>query len=376
MLESSNNVSKAFSSSNIFVNFGAHNLGEWSKIHSSNSLKTETLIGFELLDTKIPKDEGPAHIIPHYNGVKEHSTYEDSGNANIIFKGIYDSKEAFEADQNVLYNGLAYFDTGLDLAQQNSNTSINPTTLTAKVYYAGEYYDVDYTNLNKNTFGATLSGEFNAGLFPKTELKWKDITARMTYKGIFLDKETFEEAHFLTSGLAYYNKTEKKGYVYYHKVYHSFDDLGITYTKDFEDDYDSFPRVTDAWNAILDAGRHRELTGWPPPSPTDDVMSQFLYSIKVDPTVSKTKSFRIRYDVKIVTLDPGEDAVEADPDAEPPIEAKEAIPDVYNISYRQDTYTYRKTLINTLNDVISSALETFFAGFPEMDYSTGEIEKQ
>lgn len=373
-MEQPNNISKTLPSSDIFVNFGAHNLGGWTA-KTQNSLRTETLIGFELLDTKIPKDEGSAYILPHYNGMINHSSYDGHYDANIIFKGIYPSKEAFEADHSRIYNGIAYYDSTLDATQQGDDSSVDPDALTAKIYYAGEYYDADYSNLNSNTFGATLGGEFSAGLFPKTELKWKDITTRMTYKGVFANTEEFEDAHFLTSGLAYYNKEEKRGYVYYNKLYYTFDDLEITYTKDFEEDFDSFPRKTEKWNVITEAGRKRSKTGWPPPSPTEDIMSRFLYSIMVDPTASKTKSFKIRYDVKIVTLDPGSDAVEADPSSDPPIIAQDEILDIYTISYRQDTYTYSKTLVNTLSDAVSSQLDSFFSSFPKMDYSTGEVEK-
>jgi len=356
--EDSNNVSTTLPSNNIFEQFGPHILEGWTPIHDDDELKTESLIGFEIITESFSDDEGTTYVTPHLNTLSD-----NLGGVIIVFKGLYEDKESFESAQPHLFNGIAYYDVSLESQLLDDGDDVSLPT-GSRVYFDGQYYPLD---VNSVMYGASFGGEFGAGLFPLTTVKWKDITTKMVYKGVFATRASFEDQHVLTSGLAYYNKSERQGFVYYNTLYYTFDELGITYKEEYEDDFDSFPRRTDAWNAILEAGKYREKSGWPPP--LDDVMSQFLYSISIDPTPSKVRSIVIRFDVRILTETP--DA--GDPSATPPVPAG---PSVFDIAYRQDVYTYNKTLNNTLNQTISTALESFFAQFPEMDYSTGEIEKK
>lgn len=250
--------------SGLFETF-SHTLYNWVGDFILDPLKAESLVGFELTSEPVSPSEGIVTLSPKSNTVKSNSDYDGTDDTTtIVFKGVYLDQAAFES-VNTLENGLTYYDETLQ---------------DGKVYYDSVYYTIDYSNIQ---YGGTFAGEFGAGLFPNTSVKWKDIIA----------------------------------------------------------------------NDI------NEKQGWPPPA--DDPMSRFLFSIKIDPTPEKTRSAVIKYHVKTVTT------TEGDPAAIPPT------PDTYANTFRTETYTYNKVINNTLPDMIGAALETYYDGLPEMDYTTGEI---
>ena len=251
--------------SNLFEIF-SDVLGEWT----AESVD-ESLIGFSIVSGDVPVNEGEVTLVENANDVKDNSDYNGTylSPITISFKGYYSNQAAFEAE-HTLVDGIAYY----EINNSGSSYEENENTDKGRVYYNGSYYDVDYSNIQ---YGGTFAGEFGAGLFPNTSVKWKDII-------------TNEE---------------------------------------------------------------KERAGWPPPA--DDPMSRFLFSIDIDPTVDKTKSIVIKYYVKIVT------------------ETADPAPSTFLNTYRTDIYTYNKDVNNTLTDMISTELETFYDGLPEMDYTTGEI---
>jgi hypothetical protein len=263
--------------SNLFEIF-SDVLDEWTAESAD-----ESLIGFSIVSGDVPVNEGEVTLVENANDVKDNSDYNGTylSPITISFKGYYSNQAAFEAE-HTLVDGIAYY----EISNSGSSYEENENTDKGRVYYNGSYYDVDYSNIQ---YGGTFAGEFGAGLFPNTSVKWKDII-------------TNEE---------------------------------------------------------------KERAGWPPPA--DDPMSRFLFSIDIDPAVDKTKSIVIKYYVKIVTETVPEPA---DPPADPPTDPE---PSTFLNTYRTDTYTYTKVIDNTLPDMIVTALETFYNGLPEMDYTTGEI---
>ena len=251
-------------------------LGGWIVDPALTELQEESLIGFEIISGDIPENEGEVTLDQFFNDVKDNSSFggEYPASIPIKFKGFYADEAAFEAEHTP-EDGFAFYKI------DGSDTSylLGENTDVGKVYYGGTYYNIDYTNIQ---YGGTFAGEFSAGLFPKTTIKWKDI-------------------------------------------------------------------VTNVRNT---------KQGWPPPA--DDPMSRFLFSIKIDPTPEKTRSVVINYYVKTVTTIPGSTGLNP-------------TPDTYINTFRADKYTYNKVIDNTLPDMIGAALETYFDGLPEMDYTTGEI---
>lgn len=245
----------------------------WVDTYLLDDTVEQSLIGFELTNHEVSEDEGSVIGEPLFNDVESNV----SGNipqyeaTNIYFKGFYDSRAEFEAANPNLFNGIAYHQT---YRNSFSNKSNNPDA--GYVWYNGTYYELNYSNLQGGNSGATYTGEFGAGLFPNTTVKWKNI-------------------------------------------------------------------VTGAKN---------QKQGWPPP--LDDVMSQFLYSVSIDSSPSKTRGLKIKYYVKSV------------------VETTSATTSYQN-HYTIDTYTYDKVINNTLTDMIGEALEDFFDQFPEINTKTGEI---
>lgn len=259
------NVTKVLPSASLRQEF-SNVASDWVGANILDPLKVDSLVGFKVLGNEVPSDEGDVTITPYSNDAQANtlSVIPSYTPVDISFTGYYTDQATFESS-NTLENGIAYHDETEDKGY---------------VYYNGTYYEIDYSTMQ---FGATYAGSFSIGVFPETNVKWKDI----------IDGEIGEKQ------------------------------------------------------------------GWPPP--LDDVMSQFLFSVKMDTTPSKTKSVIIEYYVKTVTETPG------DPNAVPPTES------TFESTYSTDTYTYNKTINNNLPDIISLELETFFDQFPEISTVTGEI---
>tara|TARA_B110000879_G_scaffold206467_1_gene288505 strand:- start:306 stop:2501 length:2196 start_codon:yes stop_codon:yes gene_type:complete len=189
-----------------------------------------------------------------------------------------------------------------------------------------------------------LSGDGAVSVIPNGD-------ASLVFKGVFEDQSEFEAAHNpLVNGIAYYDKTTETGRKYIDGLYYDIDYGTAIFSSLYSGTYGAgvFPNTTVAWKNICTQETFQSI-GWPPPN---DPMTQFIYSIDIDPGTFESRDISIRYDVRI-------------DDSTNPLDIV--------VEYRSDVYTYTKSIQNTMSNKVSSALKDHFAQFGPMDYTTCEL---